>query len=158
MNWIAPFRIGVARRTISTARRSRVFDAPVAEVWKVIEDVYSMPRWWPAVERMEGVEDDRFTQVFVTKKGRPVRLDFQLLASEAPWRRTWQQDIEGTPFERVLDAAITEIVLEPDAAGTKVTIAQRQKLRGYSRTGGFLLRRATASKLDEALDGLERLL
>ena len=117
-----------------------------------------MPRWWPGVVRMEGVEDDRFTQVFVTKKGRPVRLDFQLLASEAPWRRTWQQDIEGTPFERVLDEAITEIVLEPDAAGTKVTIAQRQKLRGYSRTGGFLLRRATASKLDEALDGLERLL
>ena len=117
-----------------------------------------MPRWWPGVVRMEGVEDDRFTQVFVTKKGRPVRLDFQLLTSEAPWRRTWQQDIEGTPFERVLDEAITEIVLEPDAAGTKVTIAQRQKLRGYSRTGGFLLRRATASKLDEALDGLERLL
>jgi hypothetical protein len=117
-----------------------------------------MPRWWPGVIRMESVEEDRFTQVFMTKKGRPVRLDFQLVASEPPWRRTWQQDIEGTPFERVLDEAITEVVLEPDPAGTKVTIAQRQKLRGYSRTGGFLLRRATSSKLDEALDGLERLL
>ena len=41
--------------------------------------------------------------------------------------------------------------------GNRVTIAQRQTLRGYSRTGGFLLRRATASRLDEALDGLERL-
>jgi hypothetical protein len=107
---------------------------------------------------MEGVDDDHFTQVFVTKKGRPVRLDFQLLASERPWRRTWQQEVEGTPFERVLDEAITEVVLEPDAAGTRVTIAQRQKLRGYSKTGGFLLRRATRSKLDEALDGLERLI
>ena len=38
-----------------------------------------------------------------------------------------------------------------------MTIAQQQKLRGYSRTGGFLLRRATRSKLDEALDGLERI-
>src|SRR5207248_2256295 len=85
------------------------------------------------------------------KKGRPVRLDFQLLASEAPWRRSWQQEIEGTPFERVLNEAITEIVLEPEAAGTRVTIAQRQKLRGYSRTGGFLLRRATASRLDEVV-------
>ena len=37
-----------------------------------------------------------------------------------------------------------------------MTITQQQKLRGYSRTGGFMLRRATRSKLDEALDGLAR--
>ena len=42
--------------------------------------------------------------------------------------------------------------------GTEVTIAHLQKLRGYSRTGGFMLRRATAAKLSEALDGLERLI
>jgi len=43
-----------------------------------------------------------------------------------------------------------------EAAGgaSKVTIAQHHKLRGYSRTGGFLLRRATRGRLDEALDGL----
>jgi uncharacterized protein YndB with AHSA1/START domain len=142
---------------VALARRTRVIAAAPEKVWELIADPNHMPRWWPGVVRMEGVDDDRFTQVFVTKKGRPVRLDFQLLASERPWRRTWQQEIEGTPFERVLDEAITEIVLEPDAAGTRVTIAQRQKLRGYSKTGGFLLRRATGSKLDEALDGLERL-
>jgi hypothetical protein len=33
-----------------------------------------------------------------------------------------------------------------------------QKLHGYSRTGGFLLRRATRSRVDEALGGLERIL
>ena len=106
---------------------------------------------------MEGVQDDRFTQVFVTKRGRPVRADFHLVASEPPWRRSWEQEIPGTPFERVLNESITEIVLEAVDGGTRVTIAQRQKLRGYSRTGGFLLRRATAQKLDEALDGLERI-
>jgi hypothetical protein len=46
-------------------------------------------------------------------------------------------------------------VLEPADGGTLVTIVQRQKLRGYSRTGGFLLRRATKGKLQEALEGLE---
>jgi uncharacterized protein YndB with AHSA1/START domain len=142
---------------MALARRSRILAAAPQRVWELIEDPHHMPRWWPGVVRMEGVEGDRFTQVFVTKKGRPVRLDFQLLSTEAPWRRSWQQEIEGTPFERVLDEAITEIVLEPEAGGTRVTIAQRQKLRGYSRTGGFLLRRATASRLDEALEGLERL-
>jgi hypothetical protein len=106
---------------------------------------------------MEGVGQDRFTQVFKTKRGRPVRMDFRVLASEAPWRRTWEQELLGTPFERFLNESITEVVLEPVDGGTRVTLAQRQKLRGYSRTGGFLLRRATAKTLDEALAGLEQI-
>jgi hypothetical protein len=105
---------------------------------------------------MEGVEDDRFTQVFMTKKGRPVRVDFRLLCSEPPRRRSWEQEIEGTPFERVLNESVVEVELEPEGSGTRVTIAQRQRLRGYSRTGGLLLRRATGGKLQEALDGIVR--
>ena len=50
-----------------------------------------------------------------------------------------------------------ELHLEPADGGTEVTIAHTQKLRGYSRTGGFLLRGATRAKLDEALDGLQRI-
>ena len=108
--------------------------------------------------RVEGVEDDRFTQVFQTKKGRPVRMDFRVLASEPPWRRAWAQEIEGTPFERVLNESVIEVALESEGGGTRVTIAQRQNLRGYSKTGGLLLRRATGGKLQEALDGLVRAL
>ena len=132
-------------------------------MWELIEDPNHMPRWWPGVVRMESVQDNRFTQVFVTKKGRPVRLDFHVLASQPPGagsalpgRRCWEQEIPGTPFERVLEESVIEILLEAEGAGTKVTIAQRQKLKGYSRTGGFLLRRATGGKLDEALEGIER--
>lgn len=115
-----------------------------------------MPRWWPGITRMEEVEVDRFTQVFVTKRGRPVRADFRIVVSEPPWRRAWEQELAGTPFERVLNQLVTEVVLEEVPGGTRVTIAERQKLRGYSRTGGFLMRRATVSKLKEALEGLER--
>jgi uncharacterized protein YndB with AHSA1/START domain len=140
------------------ASRTRTLAAAPQDVWEVIEDPHQMPRWWPGVRRMEDVEEDRWTQVFTTKRGRPVRADFHLLASEPPWRRRWEQEVMGTPFERVLSESITEIVLEPNDPGTRVTIAQRQRLRGYSRTGGFLLRRATAAKLDEALEGLERIL
>ena len=113
-----------------------------------------MPRWWPGVERMEGVDDDRFTQVFKTKRGRPVRADFRVLSLGAAVARSWEQEIAGTPFERVLNESVTEVALKPVPGGTEVTIVQHQKLRGYSRTGGFMLRRATAAKLDEALDGL----
>jgi uncharacterized protein YndB with AHSA1/START domain len=158
-----PFGIGRARRTASTATRSRVLSAPVDEVWKVIADPHQMPRWWPGVERMEGVQAERFTQVFMTKRRRTVRADFQLIASEAPdaeyrtGHRSWRQEVAGTPFERVLHESITEVVVEPVQEGTRVTIAQQQRLRGYSKTGALTMRRATAKRLDQALDGLERI-
>lgn len=143
-------------------RRSRTIDASVDRVWEVVSDPHHMPRWWPQVKRMEGVEEDRFTQVFTTRKGRPVRMDFRLLESAPPGseagelagRQVWEQDLAGTPFERVLREALTEVMLEPEGERTVVTITLRQQLRGYSRTGGFMLRRATRARLDEALAGL----
>ena len=137
--------------------RTRTLPASPEQLWELIADPHHMPRWWPGVERMEGVEPDRFTQVFKTKRGRPVRADFRVVTSEPPTTRAWEQEVEGTPFERVLSASVIEVRLDPVPAGTEVTISQRQKLRGYSRTGGFLLRRATASRLDEALDGLAQI-
>jgi hypothetical protein len=120
-----------------------------------------MPRWWPGVTRMEGVEPDRFTQVFMTKKGRAVRADHFVIEVEPPGSApdavgifSWGQEIEGIPFERVLTEAVTEVQVQGAEAGTLVTIIQTQKLRGLSRTGGFMLRRATRRRLDEALDGL----
>lgn len=110
---------------------------------------------------MEDVQADRWTQVFTTKKGRAVRLDFRLISSDPPGpegepagSRRWEQELFGTPFERVLSEAITEMTVEGAQQGARVTITQIQKLRGYSRTGGFLLRRATRTRLDEALEGL----
>ena len=139
------------------ARRSRTLPASPETLWELIADPHHMPRWWPGVERMEGVEPDRFTQVFKTQRGRPVRADFRVLESTPPTTRSWEQEVAGTPFERVLSSSVIEVSLAPAGEGTEVTISHQQKLRGYSRTGGFLLRRATASKLDEALDGLARI-
>lgn len=155
-----------------TAQRSRTLKAAPEHVWELIADPHHMPRWWPEVKRMEAVEPDRWTQVFTTKKGRTVRMDFRLLESRPPGpagvppgRRVWEQEIEGTPFERVLGEAVTEVLVEPAPGAdglvgdaTRVTIALSQRLRGYSRTGGFLLSRATRAKLDEALEGLEEIL
>jgi uncharacterized protein YndB with AHSA1/START domain len=142
---------------VAVAYRSRILSASPQEVWEVIADPHHMPRWWPGVERMEGVEPDRFTQVFKTQRGRAVRADFRVIESEPPVARAWSQEVAGTPFERVLGESVVEIHLMPREGGTEVTITQRQKLRGYSRTGGLLLRRATRSKLDEALEGLQRI-
>jgi uncharacterized protein YndB with AHSA1/START domain len=142
---------------VATAQRSRRLTASQQELWELISDPHHLPRWWPGVERVEAVQEGRFTQVFRTKRGRPVRADFHVLASQPPWLCSWEQELPGTPFARVLAESVLEVHLEPLGEGTEVTIAQRQKLRGYSRTGGLLLRRATSAKLDEALDALARI-
>jgi uncharacterized protein YndB with AHSA1/START domain len=153
------------RRSFSRAMRTRRLIATPEALWRVVEDPFAMTRWWPNVARVEGVEDERFTLVFQTKRRRPVRMDFRVMTSDAPGsggepsgHRAWEQEVAGTPFERVLDEAITEVLIEPAHGGTsQVTIAQLQKLRGYSRTGALMLRRATNKRLDEALDGLARI-
>jgi uncharacterized protein YndB with AHSA1/START domain len=142
---------------VPTVRRSRTIASSPEALWKIISDPHHLPRWWPGVKRVEGVEHDRFTQVLYTKKGRPVRIDFRRLESEAPRLESWSQEVEGTPFARVLAESVIEVQIEPEGEGSAVTIEQRQQLKGYSRTGGLMLRRATRTRLDEALDGLEQI-
>jgi uncharacterized protein YndB with AHSA1/START domain len=141
---------------VPTARRRRTIAAPPHEVWRVVGDVHHLPRWWPRVVRVEGVRRDNFTMVLRTDKGKTVRADFAVTEHEPPRWRAWAQDVEGTPFERVMHAAETSVAVKPrDEGGTEVTLTTTQRLRGLSALGGFLVRRATGRILDEALDGLE---
>jgi hypothetical protein len=147
-----------------------------------------------------------FTEVLTGPSGKIVRADFKLLEQVDRQRITWSQEVENTPFARVLRSAETEIIIvgaseghatpnlapeehvtlnltpEGHAAGglaegygahssaTEVTIELRQELQGFSprpgsgswigglsRFGSPLVRRAARSTIDEALDGLERI-
>jgi len=140
-----------------TARRSRTVAAPPERVWEVVGDPHHLPRWWPKVTRVEAVTDEHFTEVLSTLDGRSLRADFRVVDSRAPERRAWEQELEGTPFERVFAAASTEVRLLPDGDGTRVTVVVRQRVRGSARLGGFMVSRATGRVLDEALDALEAL-
>jgi uncharacterized protein YndB with AHSA1/START domain len=142
---------------VATAHRSRKVSAGQLEVWALIADPHHLPRWWPGVARVEGVADDRFTQVFTTKRGRPIRVDFRVRDSEPPWTCTWEQELAGTPFERVLSESTIVVRVEPVGDGSEVTLLHEQKLRGYSRTGRMMLGRATGKRLEEALKGLASL-
>jgi carbon monoxide dehydrogenase subunit G len=55
-----------------------------------------------------------------------------------------------------MNSAEEVAVIEAGEHGTIVTLEVRQKLRGLSRFGGFMVKRATRQQLDEALDSLER--
>jgi uncharacterized protein YndB with AHSA1/START domain len=138
--------------------RSATIAAMPEQVWRTVCDPHHLPRWWPRVQRVEGVDADRFTEVLSSDKGRSVRADFRVLESRAPEVRRWTQEIEGSPFEALLRSAETELRLEPGGDGaTRVTLTVRQRLRGAGALGGFMVRRAAARQLDEALAGLARL-
>lgn len=137
-------------------RRSRTLQTTPEAAWAVVADPHHLPRWWPGVQRVEGVAEDRFTKVLLTRKGRAVRMDYVLVDEEAPVRRRWAQELEGTPFERLMAAAEEEIALAAadDPGATTVTLTLDRRLRGWSRFGGFFFRRAAREELDAALDGL----
>jgi uncharacterized protein YndB with AHSA1/START domain len=138
-----------------TTRRSRTLADVPERVWETVSDPYHLPRWWPRVERVEAVTDDRFTEVLTTDRGRSVRADFRIVESRAPERRAWEQEVAGSPFERIMASARTEVVLAPHERGTRVTLAVRQQMRGTARFAGWIVRRGTRRVLDEALGALE---
>lgn len=143
-----------------TARRTRTLHAAPDSVWRIVGDPNHLSRYWPKVERVEGSDGAGFTKVFMTKSGRAVRADFAVVEVDAGGRRRrWAQLIEDTPFERVLVSSEEVARVEPaDGGAARVTLETRQKLRGLGKLGGFLAKRGAARQLDEALDGLERLL
>jgi len=142
---------------VPTVRRARTVPAARERVWEVISDPACLPRWWPDVVRVEEATRLAWTKVLRTPRGKTVRADFTRLAADEPRRLVWRQEVEESPFERLLSENVTELELEPaDGGATRVEIRAVQRLRGWARFGGFLFRRATRRKLDEALDGLER--
>ena len=138
-------------------RRSRTMDATPEQVWRTVCDPHHLPRWWPRVQRVEGVDREHFTEVLSTDKGRSIRADFRVVESRAPEVRRWIQEVEGSPFERLLRSAETELRLERDGDGTRVTVTLSQRLRGVGAFGAFMVRRANRRVADEALERLGRL-
>jgi uncharacterized protein YndB with AHSA1/START domain len=164
-----------------TTRRSRTIAAPADDLWKVVSDPHHLPRWWPRVTRVEDVQDNAFTEVLTSARGKVVRADYLLRRIEEGRAVVWEQLVEGTPFARVLSSAETELTLEPTDArepgrpATTVTIEIRQTLSGgegrptalgarsrmfgpmVPKLGGWMVRRAATATVEEALDGLERI-
>ena len=144
-------------------KRSRVIGVEADRVWELVSDPHSLPRWWPRAKRVEdvrgaGTNRAHWTTVLETDRGTGVRADFRCTGSTQPSRYAWEQELDGTPFERVLRASRLEIDLSPAGTQTEVTLVGEEKLRGLSRLGSTMMRGAAGRRLDEALDGIERAL
>jgi hypothetical protein len=93
--------------------------------------------------------------VLETSEGRGVRADFRCVSSAERERYIWEQELEGTPFERHLKSLQVEVGLRERDGGTEVSLTEEQSLKGMSKLGSPLMRRARGDVLDEALDGIE---
>jgi len=145
---------------VARVARKRTLEAPLGDVWKLVSDPYSLPRWWPRTGRVENVEGSggrrtRWTQVLETAEGRGVRADFRCVSSAEKERYVWEQELEGTPFERHLKGLQVEVRMRERDGGTEISIAEEQSLKGMSKLGSPLMRKARRDILDEALDGIE---
>jgi uncharacterized protein YndB with AHSA1/START domain len=146
---------------VARATRTRTLEAPIGEVWDLVSDPYNLPRWWPRTQRVENVDRKgsgrrtQWTKVLQTTSGRGVRADFRCVSSAERERYVWEQELEGTPFERHLKGLRVEIGLRERDGSTEVSLTEEQTLKGMSKLGSPLMRRARNEALDEALDGLE---
>jgi uncharacterized protein YndB with AHSA1/START domain len=149
---------------VSRVTRRRTIPAPPERVWELVSDPYSLPRWWPRTSRVESVDvkpggkRSQWTKVLQTAEGRGVRADFRCLSSAQGERYVWEQQLEGTPFERHLRSSKVEVGLRAAGGATEVSLSSEQRLRGMSRLGSPMMRGGQGKILDEALDGIERAL
>ena len=132
------------------------FDAPLERVWDVVSDPYSLPRWWPRVQRVEEVSDRGWTMVLVSDRGKPIRADYTLAEARPMELLEWRQELAETPFERMLSSSriVIELESKDEDGETAVVVRSTERLRGLARLGSPMVRRATRKRLNEALEQL----
>ena len=131
-------------------------DAPLERIWDVVSDPYALPRWWPRVTRVEEVSDRSWTMVLLSDRGKPIRADYTLAEARPMELLEWHQELEETPFERMLSVSriVIELQRDEEAGGTAVVLRSTEKLRGLARLGSPMVRRAARKRLTEALEQL----
>jgi uncharacterized protein YndB with AHSA1/START domain len=139
-------------------RRETVVPRAPEDVWRVVSDPAQLPRWWPGVTRVEEASAEAWTTVLASPKGKSVRMDYSRVAATEPTRLVWRQEVDQSPFERILAEATTSVELSEADDGTRVAIELDQKPRGWARLAPLQFRAAGKRQVQGAVEGLERLL
>ena len=91
---------------------------PADRVWEVVADPHHLPRWWPRAVRVEDVREEEGEAVHWTTVLGPRRAAASAPTTAAPAASrqslAWEQEVEGTPFERILSRRDVRIEVEPE--------------------------------------------
>jgi uncharacterized protein YndB with AHSA1/START domain len=132
--------------------------ASADDVWEVVSDPEQLTRWWPGVARVDEATPEAWTTVLSSPRAKSVRADYTRVEAQPGERLVWRQELEGSPFERILASALTTVSLSPtDGSATRVTIALDQRPRGWARFAPLQFRAAASRQVQGALDGLRAL-
>ena len=136
-------------------RQETVVQATPEEVWGLVSDPARLPQWWPGVTRVEEASADAWTTVLSSPQGKSVRIDYSRVEAESKRRVVWRQEVEESPFERILASATTEIALAEEDGGTRVTVSLDQRPRGWARFAPLQFRAAGRRQVQGAVEGLD---
>ena len=104
-----------------TSRRRSIAADPES-VWRIAGDPAKLARWWPRVERVDRPSPDRFVKWLTSARGRAVPMAFRLVEAEPGIYACWEQEIEGTAFERSVRSSRESIRIEAVDGGTSVAL------------------------------------
>jgi uncharacterized protein YndB with AHSA1/START domain len=135
-------------------REETVVPARPEEVWGLVSNPERLPQWWPGVTRVEEATEQAWTTVLASPKGKSVRIDYSRVEAERERRLVWRQEVEESPFERILASATTEVSLAPEPDGTRVTVSLDQRPRGWARFAPLQFRAAGRRQVRGAVEGL----
>ena len=120
-----------------------------------MSDPERLPAWWPGVTRVEDATALRWTTVLTSSRGKVVRADWARVEVDPGRRLVWRQELEDSPFERILRDSVTAVEVTPGGeGGSTVALTVRHSARGLARLGYFQMRGAAAKQVRGALDGL----
>ena len=85
-----------------------------------------------------------------------MRADYTLVERRAERRVAWRHEVAESPFERILTTRAPRSSWSRERR-TAVAIAIEHEPRGWAKLAPFQLRAATGKQIEEALEGLARL-
>lgn len=126
-------------------------DAPPADVWRVIADVSRWAEWTPTVRRMERLDAAPFGA------GSGARIWLLGALGSSVWRVTSFDEGRAFTWESRTAGvhSIADHTVEPDGAGSRVTLTMTQRGIGSLLLRPFLAR-ISRRNLQIEIDGLKR--
>ena len=138
-----------------SARCQIELNIPAEKAWAYAADPSRLPRWWPAVQRVDRTDDESYTRWVMSPRGRAVPMAFRLAELENGHKVSWEQELTGTAFARSVRSSQETIEVTSSATGSTVDISIKRRLKGTARFGSILVHRGQRRELDAAAENLK---